>query len=70
MPVHIIAVTGRETSEDRDQAAFEAFAALHPHEASELEWERFLAYWRRRQGDLEATEEQGRAWLRETENGS
>ena len=25
-----------------DQAAFETFAKLHPHEAAELDWERFM----------------------------
>jgi len=47
-----------------EQAAFETFAWLYPHEAAELDWQRFFAFTQRQNPGI--TEEQVREALQET----
>lgn len=42
---------GSVNTEQIEQAAvFEDFASLHPHEAAELDWQKFVAFVRQRAG--------------------
>lgn len=48
------------------QIAFEIFADVHPHEAAELDWEKFVAYTRERCGHPNLSEEDIHRILGET----
>ena len=50
---------------EADETAWRWFAEAHPHEAAELDWPRFVAYFRRRTG-REATEQEIQDLLKAT----